>query len=61
MGASRLSIFRRARFPGNCPISSRGYDLDHLCGGAATLPNMLGVAQALGIVILTPKNSFRPT
>jgi ABC-type nitrate/sulfonate/bicarbonate transport system permease component len=61
MGASRFSIFRRARFPSAMPCFFAGLRISITYAVvAAIFAEYVGARSGLGIVILNAKNSFRP-
>lgn len=61
MGASRWSIFRRARFPSAMPYFFAGLRIAITYAVvAAIFAEYVGARAGLGIVILNAKNSFRP-
>jgi ABC-type nitrate/sulfonate/bicarbonate transport system permease component len=61
MGASRWSIFRRARFPSAMPYFFAGLRISITYAVvAAIFAEYVGARAGLGIVILNAKNSFRP-
>jgi ABC-type nitrate/sulfonate/bicarbonate transport system permease component len=61
MGASRASIFRRARFPSAMPYFFAGLRISITYAVvAAIFAEYVGARAGLGIVILNAKNSFRP-
>jgi ABC-type nitrate/sulfonate/bicarbonate transport system permease component len=61
MGASRLSIFRRARMPSALPYFFAGLRISITYAVvAAIFAEYAGAARGLGIYILNSKNNFRP-
>lgn len=61
MGASRWSIFLRARFPSAMPYFFAGLRISITYAVvAAIFAEYVGARAGLGIVILNAKNSFRP-
>jgi len=61
MGASRASIFRRARLPSAMPFFFAGLRISITYAVvAAIFAEYVGARSGLGIVILNAKNSFRP-
>jgi ABC-type nitrate/sulfonate/bicarbonate transport system permease component len=61
MGASRASIFRRARLPSAMPFFFDGLRISITYAVvAAIFAEYVGARAGLGIVILNAKNSFRP-
>ena len=61
MGASRTSIFRRARLPSAMPYFFAGLRISITYAVvAAIFAEYVGARAGLGIVILNAKNSFRP-
>ena len=61
MGASRASIFRRARLPSAMPYFFAGLRISITYAVvAAIFAEYVGARAGLGIVILNAKNSFRP-
>lgn len=61
MGASRLHVFRAARFPSAMPYFFAGLRISITYAVvAAIFAEYVGARAGLGIVILNAKNSFRP-
>lgn len=61
MGASRLQVFRAARFPSAMPYFFAGLRISITYAVvAAIFAEYVGARAGLGIVILNAKNSFRP-
>ena len=61
MGASRWTIFRRARMPSALPYFFAGLRISITYAVvAAIFAEYAGAARGLGIYILNAKNNFRP-